>query len=331
LSQPLFYVSNPERKRRFGIATAIERSGDRLVARKSPLDTAAAGHVAKLEETYRTLSAVPGLSDLLSIAEPRIDGTTAEFDFIEGRNAERVLLERMLADERTDAIAMLDKLLAVIDALPAVTTNPADQEDYVEVFGRTYDRPEECAGIGALDLNLDNVIIGADARWHLIDYEWAFDFAIPKGYLFRRFLFWFFCVRYREALEHHAARLDSVCIASGTYVPGYLHTRYAPHFAGLEEATTAEIAFQEFVKEGPIPPLEVRFHDEPLRGGAPDHLGLEAILEDRRACALEVASLTQRLAEVSAQKQQVLDEKQLILESRTYRLARLIGRAKFWG
>jgi hypothetical protein len=342
VNQPVLYVSNPDRDPRFAIATGIYREGERLVVRKSPLDARASDHVDGLAATFASLSAVAGLSDHLVLAEPRLVGGVAEFDYIDGRNAERELLELILADRRSEALAVLDRLHSVIDVLPTTTMNPTAQESYVEVFGRTYDRVERCARHGVVDLNLDNVIITPQGQWQLIDYEWAFPFAVPKRYLVQRFLFWFFCARYREALRYHAQRIDSVWIAEGICVPTYLHERFTGYFADLDEAVAAESALQNHVMSIPSSLPRIHFFDPPVpatddRG----HLGLAAILEERRALAERAEQLDQQLAVRAAEHERVTAalaaelaavraDRELILQSRAFRLARLLGRARFW-
>jgi hypothetical protein len=330
VSRLLLYVSNPERKRRFSIGTGIYRSGDHLVVRKNPLDAAAAEHIAALAHTYGVLSALPGLSEHLVVAEPRMSSSGAEFDFIEGTSAERELLDLILADRPVEVLAMLDRLLAVIDVLPSTWENPAQQDDFVAVFGRTYDGVQDCVRDGPFDFNFDNIIIGRDGRWHLIDYEWAFSMALPKRFIFQRFLYHFFCARHRETLRHHARRIASLWIATGVCVPQYVHERYASYFSDLGEAAAAEAGLREYILEAPAPEPPIGFHDPAVPVGDTEELGLAAIIEERHRYLNRTAQLEEQLACLAADLDTVRADRDLILSSRTYKLATLLSRARFW-
>lgn len=63
-------------------------------------------------------------------------------------------------------------------------------EAFVQVFGDvTLPEGQKCRKVTNIDMIFSNVVLEGDS-WHLIDYEWTFDFPIPLNFVLYRTFFW---------------------------------------------------------------------------------------------------------------------------------------------
>lgn len=323
--QPVFYVLKTNRKNQFLIETRIwNRNG--MYVEKKAASPASRDHLGKMLESYKALSGVKMINASI-VAPTKISPDVLRFDFIVGKSVERTLLENVLADDRRGVYSLIDTLFTLIDALPSLTTNPTENLDYVNVFGKSFNAAQECTSLGVIDLNLDNLIIDARGGWHLYDYEWVFDFPVPKQLLRARIL-WFFLTRHRETLRYHSQRIESVQIGDSLFAPKYVYDHYQKDFNHLEELSIAESAFQSYTS-GKVDKDAANFDVKPADEKI---FGLDAIIKKH------VNSATEKLKETlkderkqNAQNEQKLDA---ILSSKTYdvatKMAMLKRQLKFW-
>jgi hypothetical protein len=245
--QPVFFVSNTERRNKFLTETRIWGKDATLYAEKRAVTVEATSHLEHMINTYVMLSGIKKLSNLVSIVAPeKTPQGNLKFTYIEGTSAERVLLEKVLIEDRQGAYEIIDKLFSLIDVLPSTNVNPVGNPSYVQVFGSAFDKEQICTKLGIIDLNLDNIIIDETGDWHLYDYEWAFDFPVPKQFLRMRFM-WYFVSRHKETLRYHAQRIESVRIGKNIYVPAFLYDRYKKVFEKFKDLNIAESCFQLYV------------------------------------------------------------------------------------
>lgn len=248
MKQPIFYVGNSDRKEQFATETAIlaDKTSKRVL--KAALFSDGADHIDKLQSTFSMLSNIPSLKKQVSIspAQPVKTGSV-EFAYIEGTSAERLLVNRFMAGDIPGMLRIIEKLFSVIDSLPETQTNPTNSKNFLSVFGESYDKKQACTKIGLTDLNLDNFIVDKKGVWHLFDYEWCFDFAIPKDYLTQRFLFWFFLVRYKDIALLRGSKLAMVEIGKELFIPKDIYAKYKAQFDDMQQLIEAEWAFQDYV------------------------------------------------------------------------------------
>ncbi|MFR4351111.1 MAG: hypothetical protein ACLT3H_05490 [Roseburia sp.] len=106
--------------------------------------------------------------------------------------------------------------------------------EFTEVFGECV--PEDglaCAGISDVDLIFSNIFLPAGARgdddvlWTVIDYEWTFDFLIPKAFLVYRALYF----AYHQVLYDTEWSLESLLeLADITAEQAVVFQRMEEHF-----------------------------------------------------------------------------------------------------
>ena len=283
MSRPIFYVCNRDRVPEFAIQTSILAKPHMKVVVKESLTSAANPHINRMAETYKAIEKI-GLGLDLVPAKVLFDGAV-EFPFINGRIAENLLVEAIISGDEKSALAILRKVKSLIDKLPASGSGSSARESYEAVFGDSYSDQGPASRLGLVDLNLDNFIIDKNGGWHLFDYEWCFDFAVPKSFLFERILLWFFLMRYCQLILIHSAKYPVIQLGEGIFVPKYIYDKYQKHFLNLNEAMKAESYFQGYVhlsvpikREGSWNAFDIKLLEAP---SVPDKAVLEAAIREQ--------------------------------------------------
>lgn len=325
LSQPVFYTASVSRSQNFAAETYIYKSGSTLYAVKKALHKEAVPHLEKMFSTYKLLSKYAKVQEMVTIAEPQKTRDGIRFDYIHGESAERYLIEAVLEPNAGKVKEYVDYLISVVNSLPNIRTNPAQNKDYVNVFGNTFSETAECLTIGLIDLNLDNFIVDKNKKWHLFDYEWAFDFPVPKHLVIQRF-FWWFIIRYQESFRYHFDKIECVSLRSNLYVPNVMFDLYKKYFENMDELLEAEKYFQSYVS-GQSPTANIKpgleFYKDALNEQTP-FVGLDRILRHEK----RASDLKKHAQKLELKNARLENELRRIHRSRSYRALRKVSRAR---
>lgn len=196
----VFSISSENRQSKFRIKTKGVRVGDNIIFRKQASTQDAKEHVNELVRTHNLLTRHlknNGDQDLVDIA-PVIDfnETTGivDFKYINGKNAERLLLDAILVDDTKLTNELLDKFQAILGILSVKNTKEL-VGDKKHVFKHELIKnfnTDSLTAEGLIDYNLDNFIVEEQTgKWWLIDYEWKFSEPIPTDYIYNRALMYF--------------------------------------------------------------------------------------------------------------------------------------------
>lgn len=171
------------RKNNFSIISKVEIINDKKVFVKSPYNKESEAFVSSLLEKYEYIKS---FKDLPFIPiKPVKNQKNIQFDFLKGRTY-KAIIEKMMKEEKYDQIIEIFRSYKenILDKLPNAEPD-IKNKDFIEIFAGELDQEKDFILPGVLDLNLDNFIL-TDTDIYLIDYEWAWDFPIPKEYLFFR-------------------------------------------------------------------------------------------------------------------------------------------------
>lgn len=174
-------------------------------------------------------------------AEPEYqDGQTAaeaELAYLQGQTMEEIL-DRMLAEGAYDRAE--ETLLKVLEEIAACKGQQEFQrtEGFERVFGSVA-LPDGLLAAPASDIDmiLPNILVDADGRWNLIDYEWSFHFPIPVHFLLYR------CIRYYAETTAERRKL----YADRLYRKAGISAEELLAYGQMEEA------FQAYVLDGHVP------------------------------------------------------------------------------
>ena len=332
MRQPVFFISDPTRKEEFVLETRIWENNGSLVSEKRAANPKATAHLDAMVESYSYLSSLKELNRAIKVVPAIKENEHVNFKFIKGESAERTLLEAVLTGNEESVVTIIDKLISVIKSLPTTKQNSADNPRYVSVFGKTFLGKAPYSKIGLIDLNLDNFIIDKHNDWHLLDYEWVFNFPVSQHFLIQRAL-WYFTFRHQETFKYHTERLNCIKIAKGVFVPNIVFANYRKYFKNLEEIQKAEQAFQKYVMEFEGIRPGFKFLKEPESVGR-GLIGIKKIvsLAEKSKHIPEIEQMNKKLKQekeiLKREKDRLQNENQAILRSRSYRLAKKLASAK---
>ncbi len=262
MSKVIFAKFSNDRAERFSICTDMVKNDEgKTEVRKYGSSDKAAAHIEDiikwsglLEEQYK------GSGIIISKSVKR--DCYAVSDFIEGKTLEEIV-DSCISEKNIDkAEKILRKYLGIIDKY-----NSQDEfyitEEFRNIFGDvSFEGKMHSGKVNDIDLVLGNILVN-DEGWHLIDYEWTFDFPVPVEFIkFRTLHYYFETSNARKPLKD-IVRLEDVSEKD------------------IETFKQMEINFQNYVK-GDEHPLRELYED----------IGKSAI----NACeAMEVMSKNMRI------------------------------------
>lgn len=153
--------------------------------RKSPIAAEGQAHVDGICRHGETLSRLCAGTRLSANRCERRQGA-AELEFIAGPTLADLALGHLDRGERAAFLDLMAEYFRTVRSLATEDFRPT--AEFRATFGRV------CLPVGLksapatdVDLILPNLIV-RDGRWHVIDYEWTFDFPIPVDYVLYRTL-----------------------------------------------------------------------------------------------------------------------------------------------
>lgn len=202
MERTIYVKYSNERAENFRIRTDIvtDESGEKKVY-KYALTKAAEPHIRHIGEIYQTLTAAYAGSGIsFCPAETQMldesgDACRSVSPFLTGTALQDVL-ERMLDCGDTDGIERI--LQAYITRVRETGgSRPfAPTPEFVSVFGECVpDGAYDSADASDIDMIFSNIFVedknaASDGAWTVIDYEWTFDFPVPKAFvIYRAFYF----------------------------------------------------------------------------------------------------------------------------------------------
>lgn len=324
-THPIFFIQKTNRRDKFLIETRIwDRNGKKSVEKKAA-NPVSEKHIMQMLDTYELLCDQKGLCEDIQIVVPKkVSEKVVSFEFVEGISAERKLLEYVLDADEKSAKKIIDKVLGLIDTLPEIKTNPINDKGYVDTFGKSFNQTQVCTSFGLIDLNLDNLIIDQSGKWHLYDYEWAFNFPVPKNLLKARIL-WFFLTRHQETFKYHGKRLNGLLVGGKLRMPSWMYKQYKDIVEHFDKLVISESAFQYYTSNTPNSD-EAVFDSSTLEELPEIRYGLEATISEHAQSAANKVRIV--LDEVRRENKALETELNQILNSKSYKLALKIAKIK---
>lgn len=156
---------------------------------KVPMQAEAAPHLASLAWKRDALTRLCAGS-IFSVNQCEVSPEQARFEFIEGPTLADLAREDLRRGDWPPFLKRMDDFFGAIRTLATEEFRPTAE------FGRMFGPVRlpgglRSAPVSNVDLILPNVIV-RDGRWHIIDYEWVFDFPVPVGFILYRTLRYLF-------------------------------------------------------------------------------------------------------------------------------------------
>lgn len=206
MSEIIFSKFSNERAVDFNIRTEIveDESGKKKV-HKIPMESESYSHLEKMIDFYKRNGekySEDGIALLPCIASQN----GVEFEYIEGTNLNEILLLLLESHDTTDFDRKFNRYLEFMEK-QSKSDIFCVTEDMEKVFGDCgiLDQKEIKVCCPAnIDFIFDNILCQGD-RWFCCDYEWTFDFSIPKNFIIYRSIFY---LNYRSTYEEKLNQMD---------------------------------------------------------------------------------------------------------------------------
>lgn len=175
-----------ERKEQYQISTSIVEKNNKKYVEKKALTPNGVTHLRRMSEFYRKESKRIDLNEDIRYCPVKFKENKLIFEFTYGISLEKKLKECVIQENKE----MLDKYVGIILKILNIETsrNFEYTDKFLEVFGDI----DGLNGLEAIenvnvDLIPDNIIL--NDKINIIDYEWLYDFMIPKEFILFRSLF----------------------------------------------------------------------------------------------------------------------------------------------
>jgi hypothetical protein len=238
----IFFVGNANRKPEFRISTfATINDEDKVEFAKRAETNEARIHIAAIGENFNKIQSIIK-NDKINIVQPLSIASNSEqisFPRVEGQRLETILMEALHNDNREKIVEILEEYKRMIDLF--TTEFIPDTNNIFCNSSKLFDSDDELC-LNIYDSHLNNIIVD-DNQWTLIDYEFLFNFSIPKRLLIARALY-IFCMTYNETLRFAIDQIDVVDLGAILYPKIFLE--YAS-IKDLNDALLIEMDFQEYI------------------------------------------------------------------------------------
>ena len=186
----LFAQSQYLRNREFVVLTKLVENNNSKKILKSAIYEEGKEHIKQMYDNYNLLEASP---HKFLLPKTIYKNDVLEIDYIDASNLESLIENHLIKGDFKSATKYVNDLLIFLDTFPVTKVNPYNNKDYVKVFdpSKRYQRKDniECWFPGFHDINYDNFIL-KDGKYYFVDFEWCFDFPIPKDFLKLRAVFY---------------------------------------------------------------------------------------------------------------------------------------------
>ncbi len=175
---------------RFAIQTRIAQAGDGKFLYKTAEYPEGEAHIRHMAKAKEALERQWGGNGPCLVNQCRLEGDRILFEYLEGVTLEEKL-DGLLAHGRLEEAA--DGIKRAVRAiLDDGTEEFRVTDEFREVFGDV-SLPWRLKAPKAADIDLvfSNILIGADGRRHVLDYEWTFLFPVPAEYVAYRALHYY--------------------------------------------------------------------------------------------------------------------------------------------
>lgn len=259
------------RRKPYQFLTQIIRRGEGMVVVKSALSPEAKQGVVKLGAKRKQLVELEKHFRLVPV---KITDGEAISPFIHGPTLEEKFEDSIVKGNLDATVEIFDHIVSAIDKLGTVKAVPSNDLRFKELFGDGWDEKTDCLTCGYIDFNLDNFIDSPEGLT-LIDYEWTFDFPVPRDLVVGRLFYSYFTKRTTSLTLQYlcSPQLELAELYEGFYLPKILYEKFKARLGSLDKVAASEKQFQTQVSytDGsgfnfkPLP--RARYHSRPIIQG----------------------------------------------------------------
>ncbi|MDX9744713.1 MAG: hypothetical protein RBT59_12900, partial [Arcobacteraceae bacterium] len=158
----------------------LDNNGQKYAIKEALCDEAKA-HIEDIYNNYELLKN----SHNLNLVKPTKIENGVMFEMAKGISLENILLEAAAQNDKEGFSKYIDKFLDLLDGMVTKRNTIFEpSEEFTTIFGQwEANEPQDIIEPANIDLIFGNIFVDENDEFTLIDYEWIFDFEIPKSYI----------------------------------------------------------------------------------------------------------------------------------------------------
>ncbi len=197
----IFAKYNSERLAKYQIVTKIveDENGSRFAIKKA-LCEEAKEHIEDICKNYDLLTSAYDIN----LVKATLKDDEILFEMAAGVCLENILVEALNQNDIEKFQKYIDKFLGFVDSMVYkrdVLFEPS--EEFKNIFGNwEIEKPQDIIKLANIDLIFGNIFVDEKDNFTLIDYEWVFDFEVPKSFVLFRTFYPF----YEHFVKNHSSK-----------------------------------------------------------------------------------------------------------------------------
>lgn len=185
-----FAQSQYRRKREFVVLTQlIEENNSKFITKES-IYPEGEKHIQTIFDNYNLLNKP---EYLFVLPQTKFEKSKLYIDYIDHPNLASEIETLLIEGNYEKATSKIQDFFNFLKKIPTIKSNPYQSTDFVRLFDpkkQYFSKTKiDCWSPGFYDTNLDN-FIKKDNTYYFVDFEWCFNFPIPRDYLLLRSLFY---------------------------------------------------------------------------------------------------------------------------------------------
>ena len=245
----LFAQANLSRKKPFQIQTIIFKDNKKIFVRKITLNDDAFSHLNALKNNYLVIKKN-------KINTPKIIAKKInyiDFEFLSFPSLEYFIEEKIYEQDFESLNDLIKIGFDFINSLKTIKINPYQNKEFTEIFdpkNLIKQEVEECLNLGILDINFDNLLFDSKKnKIYLIDFEWFFNFPIPKKLILFRSIF-YLSLHLQSLIKNRCSpKFPCLEIFKNFYVPKIFWQNLNFNTDEIKKYYFWEINFQNYVNQ----------------------------------------------------------------------------------
>lgn len=186
----LFAQADYNREKKYTVLTKLISENRTKYVTKEPVFPEGDEHINAIYQNYLLLSKS---SHKFELPSTKLLGNVLKLEFIDGTNIESLIEEFLMKGKISDANSLVGEIITFLNSFPVVKDNPYIYSDFILQFDpkKLYfeEKKIDCWKPGFHDINFDNIIRKND-KYYFVDFEWCFEYPLPKEYLLLRTIFY---------------------------------------------------------------------------------------------------------------------------------------------
>ena len=183
----LYTKSNNQRAQKFQTITKILKSEkNQIYTSKTPITNEANEHLNNMYENYFKLKE----KYTINMVEPKKSNNELHFEYLPYKSIESLLHEFYEQDDQESIDQLIKKYISFINSfVDKKYTKFIPSEKFISIFGDIDIQEKiDIISLPNIDLIFSNIFVSDKGEFIVIDYEWVFDFDMPKDFIITRAL-----------------------------------------------------------------------------------------------------------------------------------------------